>query len=507
MLGKHANAGYPVPVSPARVTPDSTSPPERVAETALEIAAAVRAGRVTPIQVVERALDRIRERDPELRAFIAVCDDEARAEADALHRRDDLRTLPLAGVPIAVKDNLPVAGLPTTGGSKATDRVPADRDAAVVARLRAAGAIVVGKTALPEMGIWATTDGFWGETRNPHRLDRTPGGSSGGSAAAVAAGMVPLAVGNDGLGSVRIPAACCGIVGYKPERGAAPADLAGGDWHGMAVNGPLAGTVADVALATAIMAGEDVDPATWFPPAVSGSPESAGSPDSAGSPGGSESPGRSEPSGASAGLRIAASAVSPLPGGDVEPEWVAALDGAAAALERLGHRVQRADPPYGLTDPLPVFARWFAGVADSVETTVRFEDRRHLQPRTRRHAGLGRWVRRLGGPRERGADRVRRRMTAFLDDYDVLLTPALAEPPIPARRWSRRSWLANVMANARFAPFAALWNLVGAPAGVVPVGVHSDGTPLAVQVVATAARSARVLEVMALLEGMVLLEG
>lgn len=453
------------------MTNHPTTGPDRAPETAVEIAATVRAGDISPVQTVERALDRIRERDPDIRAFLTVRDEDARAEARALARRDDLHTLPLAGVPIGVKDNLPVAGLPTTSGSRATDRSPADRDATVVARLRAAGAVVVGKTALPEMGIWATTDGFWGETRNPQRPDRTPGGSSGGSAAAVAAGLVPLAVGNDGLGSVRIPAACCGVVGFKPERGAAPPDLAGGDWHGMAVNGPLAGTVEDTALAAALMAGETVDPAAWTPPSA---------PDS---------------------LRVAVSARSPLAGGDVDPEWEAALDTAAGILERLRHRVERADPPFGLTDPLPVFARWFAGVADAVETSVRLEDRKRLQSRTRRHAALGRWVRRVGGPRERGADRVRRRMDAFLDPYDVLLTPALAAPPIPARRWARRSWLANVTANARYAPFAALWNLVGAPAGVLPMGMHSDGTPLAVQMVAGRGRGATVLAAMALLEG------
>ncbi len=438
-------------------------------ESAAELAAAVRTGALSPEQTVERALDRIRERDPDLRAFLEVCDDDARTEAQALARRDDLHSLPLAGVPIGVKDNLPVAGLPTTGGSAATDRTPAQRDATVVARLRAAGAIVVGKTALPEMGIWATTDGFWGETRNPHRLDRTPGGSSGGSAAAVASGMVPLAVGNDGLGSVRIPAACCGIVGFKPERGAAPVDLAGGDWHGMAVNGPLARTVEDAALAAAIMAGEPVD-SSWAVPVA---PER---------------------------LRVAVSTRSPLVGGDVDREWEAAVEQVAGTLDAMGHQVEWADPPYGLTGPLPVFARWFAGVADGVQASVRLEDRGRLEPRTRRHAWLGRWVLRLGGPRERGADRVRRRMAAFLDGYDLLLTPALAAPPIPARRWARRSWLSNVMGNASYAPFSALWNLVGVAAGVVPAGTHSDGTPLAVQVVAGPGRSPLVLGAMAALE-------
>ena len=440
----------------------ATHPPE----TAVGIARAVRTGRIDPAQAVERSLRRIREQDPEVRAFLSLRADDARAEADALPARGDLATLPLAGVPIAVKDNLDVAGLPTTAGSLATDGLPAAEDAEVVAQLRAAGAVVVGKTALPELGVWATTDGFWGATRNPHHPDRTAGGSSGGSAAAVAAGFVPLAIGNDGLGSVRIPAACCGVCGFKPTFGTTPVGIAGGDWYGLAANGPLARTVEDLAVAQAVMEGA--------PPSTPGK----------------------------AGLRIGVSLRSTIAIGSVDPEWVAATVAVGERLREQGHDVIRAEAPYGVLDAVPVFARWFAGVATAVDATVPRGRRRSLQPRTRRHARLGRWVRRLGGPRDGARQRVRRRYAAFLARFDAVLTPALATPPIEAEGWARRSWFANMDANARYAPMSAPWNLAGTPAGVVPVGTHSDGTPLAVQVVAPRQQDARVLQLMEIIQAL-----
>ena len=484
---------YPFP-EPIRLSDDFARPglgPElpELPESAGAIARAVRERRFTARQAVERSLRRIRERDGELRAFLVVRAEEARAEARALDRRDDLETLPLAGVPIAVKDNLDVEGVPTTGGALVTPRTPAARDAEIVARLRAAGAIVVGKTTLPELGIWATTDGFWGVTRNPRAPDRTPGGSSGGSAAAVAAGMVPLALGNDGLGSIRIPAACCGVAGLKLSRGATPVGLAGGDWNGLAVNGPLARTVDDVALAAAVMAGAGLD---------SGEPDGAGP---ARLDGGAARP-DGGPGASKAGerLRIAVSVGSPIAWGSVDPEWEAATLAAADRLRARGHEVVRAELPYGVLDAVPVFALWFAGVADSVDALVPAGDRSRLERRTRVHARLGRGVRRLGGPRERGRERIRRRFERFLADYDAVLTPALATPPPEAARWAERSWFANMDANARYAPFAAIWNLLGTPAGVVPVGTHSDGTPLAVQAVTGRGADLTALGLMAELE-------
>lgn len=186
---------------------------------AVVVAEQVRSGVSSPMEHVEVALAAIAEREPKIQAFAAVLGDQARAEALALSRRPDLATLPLAGVPVAIKDVIPVAGLPMREGSGATSAEPRAADHPVVARLRAAGAVVVGLTTLPELAVWGTTDAPGHITRNPWNPSRTCGGSSGGAAAAVAAGMVPLAHGTDGLGSIRIPSANCGVFGIKPGRG------------------------------------------------------------------------------------------------------------------------------------------------------------------------------------------------------------------------------------------------------------------------------------------------
>src|SRR5947209_9923227 len=222
--------------------------------TATEIAAAVQAGRLSPREVVDACLARIAATDAGIGAFHLVDADGARRAAEALAARPDLSGLPLAGVPVAVKDNLDVAGLPTRYGSAATSPEPATADDPIVARLRAAGAVVVGKTRMPELAIWPFTESrAFGGTRNPRDPSRNAGGSTGGGAAAVAAGMVPLALGSDGGGSLRIPAANCGVVGLKPGR--AVAGLATGHWYGCTAFGPIAATVADAALALDVLAG------------------------------------------------------------------------------------------------------------------------------------------------------------------------------------------------------------------------------------------------------------
>lgn len=252
MLGNLASYGYPVPVNPIPLDRNTVLSPDG---SVAAIAAGVRAGSLDPVEVLERCLRRIEERDEELRAFVAVRSEAARSEARVLRRHPDLASLRLAGVPVAVKDILTVEGLPARLGSAAVRGAPSAASAEVVLRLRGAGAIVVGLTTLPELAVWATTDGPRGVTRNPRQPGRTPGGSSGGSAAAVGAGLVPLAIGTDGLGSIRIPGAACGIPGLKPTHGLVPEEALGGDWHAMTATGPLASDVAGVALATAVMAG------------------------------------------------------------------------------------------------------------------------------------------------------------------------------------------------------------------------------------------------------------
>jgi amidase len=431
--------------------------------TAVEIAASVRAGTSSARAATEAALARIAERDPQLGAFQVVRADAALREADAVDARADRAELPMAGVPVAIKDNVPVTGEPMRAGSAGSDPAPQQRDHPIVTRLRAAGAVVVGLTAVPELCVYPATDSTFGTCRNPWNPAHTPGGSSGGSAAAVAAGMVPAAHGNDGLGSIRIPAACCGLVGIKPGLGVVPSDLGANSWFAMAENGPLATTVADVALTLSVMAGR---------------PELA-------------TVGEVQP------LRIALSTRALVPFTPVDREWAAATHRAADALRGAGHTVRPADPPYGQALAAAELIRWTAGTELDARTLA---DRSQLGPRTRRHAALGALLLRAGLPREGGRAKWQRRAEAFFAEHDVLITPVLAQPQLPSTRWSERGWLANMWASQRFAPFPGPWNLAGWPAMAVPAGVSSAGLPLSVQLVARPGGEATLLALAAQLE-------
>jgi amidase len=420
---------------------------------ASRIGTLVRWGELTPREAVTPHLERIAAYDGLIGAFAHLREPEVvLAEADALHARPGLERLPLAGVPIAVKDNVAVAGEPSRHGSAATTSERSGEDHEVVARLRAAGALVVGLTRMPELGVFATSDGAFGAARNPWDPSRTPGGSSGGSAAAVSAGMVPVAHGNDGLGSIRIPAACCGLVGIKPGRGVVPAGIGADDWSGMAENGPLATTVADAALMLSVMAAQHELADVRMP-------ERAGS----------------RP------VRVALAPGSPLPGLPVDRDMRAATEGVARLLGDCGCDVTPVDFDYPTTAAVAAVARWFAGTASDVDDV---DDAAALMPRTRRHATLGRAMARAGLTRASWADQWRAKAREFFAEYDVLLTPALARRPPSSTEWSRRGWLANVASNARYAPFTPPWNLAGLPAAVVPAGRHPSGLPLGVQMVA-----------------------
>src|SRR5919107_4824130 len=228
-----------------------------VGQTAVGIAAAVRSGQVSPVEVLEQHLERIAAVDGRLGAFRLLRTDEVRAEARALEERGDLDGLALAGVPVAIKDNVDLAGTPTRNGSAATSPEPAAADDELVRRLREAGALLVGKTNVPELSLWAFTESeAFGVSRNPWSLDHTPGGSSGGSAAAVAAAMVPVALATDGGGSIRMPASNCGVLGLKPGPGVVPFPQGGvSTWSQMSEFGPLATTVADLGLMLDVLAG------------------------------------------------------------------------------------------------------------------------------------------------------------------------------------------------------------------------------------------------------------
>lgn len=417
-----------------------------VGRTAAEIAAAVREKRVTPREVVAEHLARIELLDTRVGAFRTLRAEAALAEADELATRD-LGGLPLAGVPVAVKDNLPVRGESNRNGTAASSDTPADHDHVTVARLRAAGAVVVGLTNVPELCVFGTTDGVHGIARNPWDTSRTAGGSSGGSAAAVAAGMVPIALGNDGMGSLRIPAANCGLVGLKPGHGTVPAGIGHGDWFGMSENGPLATTVEDARLMFAVLAGTEA------------ATEAV------------------RPSGTEA-LKVAVSVRSPLTGIRVTRPYTAAARQAAELLAGAGHQVRRADPPYPLSLSTTSLAHWTAGTAVDAEGL----DPRLLTRRTRVHAAVGRrFVKRVRNGDHR--ERLRRRLEPFFAEHDVLITPALARRGPAAAAWHERGWLRNLLVNTNYSPLTPPWNLTGWPAMSVPFGTLPGGAPCAVQLV------------------------
>ncbi|MDX3528829.1 amidase family protein [Streptomyces sp. ID05-39B] len=433
---------------------------EWVGRTAVEIAAAVREKRAEPRAVVAEHLARIARLDGRIGAFRMVRARAALAEADEVAARGDRDRLPLAGVPVAVKDNLAVRGESTRVGSAATPDVPAGADHVTVARLRAAGAVVVGLTNVPELCVFGTTEGVHGTARNPWDTSRTAGGSSGGSAAAVAAAMVPVALGNDGMGSLRIPAANCGLVTVKPGHGVVPAGIGDGDWFGMSENGPLATTVEDARLMLSVLADTEV-----------AAPRESGA------------------------FRIAVSVRSPLAGVTVSGPYVAAAREAASALTRAGYQVRRADPPYPLSLGVTSLAHWTAGTAVDAGSL----DARLLTRRTRVHAALGR--RFLTGVRGGTArEELRRRLEPFFAEYDVLLTPALARRAPRSAPWHERGWLRNVLANTNYSPLTPPWNLTGWPAMAVPLGTLPSGAPTAVQLVGPPGSEALLLRVAERLE-------
>ncbi len=446
--------------SNVRAVTTSTTP-----NTATEAAEAMRSGRTTARALVTSALDRIAQRDPRIGAFQVVRRDKALVEADAVDARADKADLPLAGVPVAIKDNVPVAGEPMRDGTEASDPTPQSTDHRVVTRLRDAGAVVVGLTRVPELCVYGATDSSFGITHNPWDHDRTPGGSSGGSAAAVASGMVAAAHGNDGMGSIRIPAACCGLVGIKPGSGVVPSELGNGSWFGFAENGPLTTTVADAALLLSVMAGDA---------ALAGSA--------------TREPGA---------LRIAVSMKAPSPATPVDAEFVEAARRTGELLRSAGHQVTDKELVQPLSAGLASLAVWFAGTEMDAQLMA---DRSKLEKRVARHAAMGRAVMRTGRPNESAREAWRSVARRFFDDVDVLLTPGLAQIPLEAVRWGQRSWLRNLRASSGYAPFGAPWNFAGWPAMTVPAGVHSKGVPLSVQLVAPPGNEARLLAVAAQLE-------
>jgi amidase len=436
-----------------------------VGETAVGIAAAVRAGRVTPTEVLEEHLERIDALDGQLGAFPLLRTEEIRAEARALESRDDLGELPLAGVPVAIKDSIDVAGAPTRSGSAATSQEPAEADAELVRRLRAAGALLVGKTSLPELGLWPFTESeAFGVTRNPWSLDHNAGGSSGGSAAAVASAMVPVALAVDGGGSIRMPASNCGLVGIKPGLGVVP--FPAGDASalcGMNEFGPLATTVADLGLMLDVLAGTDA----YRSVAPPGRP-----------------------------LRIGVTAKPGAVGVRLDPEVRAALDATAEALGDAGHETVAADPPWRNGDAGPFLHRFFVGIAEEAVPL----DHGTLEPRTRAEVRAGRLLRRTRPLPDGPPARVLARFQAWFDDHDVLLSPTLAAPPLRVGAYAGKGWSRTLLGLTGYMPFTPPFNLVGFPAASVPAGASADGLPLGVQLAAAPGGEALLLSLARQLE-------
>lgn len=440
----------------------------------------VRAGEISPTELVQRSLDRIARLDPQLNCFRKVFAEKALLEAQqAEARRSAGEERPLLGVPVAIKDEVDVVGEVKTKGTDAFTE-PSVADCEMVRRLREAGAIVVGLTLLPEMAICGFTESAtYGVTRNPWDPQRTPGGSSGGSGAAVAAGLVPIASAGDGAGSIRIPAASCGLFGLKPSRGRVSLAPYLEGWRGLAVEGCLSRGVLDTALWLDVVSGGSREPEAPPPPEQS-FVEAA-----------KRAPGK---------LRIAHSTLAPrnmLPP-TVSDEARGAVADTAELLSGLGHEVGRRDPDWGRIGD-NITARFLGGVAETVEEVPHPE---RLERRTRGFGRLGRLLPKSLYERAMGEGRAAdiARVNAIFESHDVLMTPVMGGTALPVRRWEGQGALRTVLGMGRFYPYCVPWNHLGNPAMSVPAGFAADGMPLAVQLIGRPGDEATLLSLAAQLE-------
>jgi amidase len=435
---------------------------------AVELAHMVREGEVTSRALVEASLSRIESVDGTLNAYTLVDRDGALAAADAIEAGDER---PFAGVPIAIKDLFaPVAGLPMSQGSDLLGDYTPDYDYALVRRFREAGFVIVGKSATPEFGIPPVTEPRRsGPTRNPWDPERTPGGSSGGAGAAVAAGTVPVAHGSDGGGSIRIPAACCGLVGLKPARNRISHAPDIGE-HLLAIDGALTRTVADSAALLDVMAGYEMGDANWAPPPAEPFAAIA-----------AREPGK---------LRIGLTADMPLEA-DLDPVCEGALADAGELLESLGHEVREVSATWkGVQVFEPFTVVWAGGVALSVThgqmVTGNTATEDNLEPLTWSlyQQSLGHSaVEYIGAVAM--AQAFARAVVSMWKDLDVLVTPSLASRPVRIGEIDTcgEPPMEEFMKAARFTPYTAAINVTGQPAMSVPLFHGEDGLPLGVQLI------------------------
>jgi amidase len=433
---------------------------------ASELAELVRRGEVSSRELVDASLARIEELNPTLNAFIRVEAEEARAAADAVGAGDER---PFAGVPVAIKDIAAAwAGHPMTFGAELYGDFTPDFDSAVVRRLKEAGFVPVGITNAPEFGILPITEPRrYGPTRNPWDTDRTPGGSSGGSAAATAAGMVPIAHGNDGGGSIRIPAACCGLAGLKPSRGRVSMAPSLGESF-LAIDSVVSRTVEDTARALDVLAGYEVGDASWAPPppkpfarAVDGDPVP---------------------------MRIGFSTTPPIDV-PVDPVHVEAVEEAAGLVESLGHTVEKVDAPWQSAELFRMFSTiWAVGIGTAVVFGSHVSGREPTEEAMERLS----WELYRRGRDTSAYDHVQamiamqafaRGVVEFLYDYDAFLTPVLAQRPVRIGEIDPEAGMEAFVASGRFTPFTAAINVTGQPAISLPLFHADDGLPTAVQLI------------------------
>jgi amidase len=432
---------------------------------ASELAELVRSGEVSARDLVQESLTRIDELNPELNAFVDVFADEALAAADGVGPGDER---PFAGVPIAIKNNRSIAGKRLTFGSDFMGDWEAPYDHNVVRRLGEAGFIVVGSTTLPEWGIlpWTNTKRF-GPTRNPWDPARTSGGSSGGSATAVASGMVPIAHANDGGGSTRIPAACCGLVGLKPQRNRISMAPEIGESF-LATDGVLTRSVRDTALALDLLAGYELGDASWAPPPAEPFAASAGR----------------EPS----GLRIAVVTNPPIDA-PVDPVRADAAREAGRLLESLGHQVEEAEAPWRDDSILHTFTALFAPLVMLQVAFGRLVNGREPEEEELEPLSWALW-KLVGGMSALDAHLASAQLQIFargligwMSQYDAVVAPALAEAPVLLDdvHWQTDDPMGLFRRSGEFTPFTAVANVSGQPAIVLPFDEH-EGMPVAVQV-------------------------